>query len=145
MNQTIDPAIAKLIRTDFAAFVAFSFQDKHAESLGNQPYIALLCYVISGLISGKAKRLLVNLSPQHFKTFVCTVCLAAFLPGENPKLRLLIVAYGDAYAARLVDVDDLTLLEGYVAQQRHKQHRQGSLGTRQKSTAKQLTDSRRDD
>ena len=101
MNQTIDPAIARLIRTDFAAFVAYAFQNKHAEPLGDQPYIALLCYVISGLISGKTKRLLVNLPPQHLKTFVCTLCLAGFLLGENPKLRLLIVAYGDAYAARL--------------------------------------------
>ena len=76
MNQTIDPAIARLIRTDFAAFVAYAFQNKHAEPLGDQPYIALLCYVISGLISGKTKRLLVNLPPQHLKTFVCTLCLA---------------------------------------------------------------------
>jgi len=104
MSHTIDPEVARLVRTDFATFVAFAFQDKHGEALGNQPYIALLCYMISGLISRKTRRLLINLPPQHLKTFVCTTCLAAFLLGENPKLRILVVAYGDTYATKLAGI-----------------------------------------
>lgn len=44
---------------------------------------------------------------------------------------------GEEATSEAVDVDDLELLEGYVAQQRHKQKREASPGTRPKSTPKQ--------
>ena len=92
---------ANLIRSDFGAFVRHAFRMVHGEKLGNQPYVDHLCYVISRLIDGEINRLLINLPPQHLKSFVGTICLAAYLLGTNPRLRIMLVAYNDAFAEAL--------------------------------------------
>lgn len=92
---------ARLMRSDFGAFVRQAFRMTHAEKLGNQPYVDYLCYEISRLIEGKINRLLINLPPQHLKSFVGTICLAAFLLGRNPRLRILLTAYNDTFAEAL--------------------------------------------
>lgn len=101
MNRTIDRELARLLRREFPAFVAYAFQEQHGEPLGDQDYVEYLCFKMGEFIAGNTKRLLVNLPPQHLKTFVCTVCLAAFMLGKNPRLRILVVAYDDTYAGKL--------------------------------------------
>jgi predicted phage terminase large subunit-like protein len=73
----------------------------HGTKLGDQPYVEHMCHEVSRLIDGKITRLLINLPPQHLKSFVCTICLAAYLLGTNPRLRILLVAYSDAFAEAL--------------------------------------------
>jgi hypothetical protein len=90
-----------LIREQFSAFVRYAFRKTHGEPLGDQPYIDHLCYVISEVIKGKTPRLLINLPPQHLKSFVGTVCLAAYLLGINPRLRIIVTAYNDVFAESL--------------------------------------------
>jgi predicted phage terminase large subunit-like protein len=92
---------ANLIRSDFSAFVRHAFRMVHGEKLGNQPYVDHLCYVISRLIEGAINRLLINLPPQHLKSFVGTICLAAYLLGKNPRLRIIVTAYNDPFAEAL--------------------------------------------
>src|SRR4051794_8861998 len=74
---------------------------QHGELLGNQLYLKAMIYVISGLIEGKINRVLVNLPAQHAKSYVGTICLAAYLLGINPRLRILLVAYNDSFAESL--------------------------------------------
>jgi predicted phage terminase large subunit-like protein len=85
----------------FNIFVRHAFRMMHGKKLGDQPYVEPMCYVISQLIEGEIARLLINLPPQHLKSFVGTVCLAAYLLGTNPRLRILLVAYNDAFAESL--------------------------------------------
>jgi predicted phage terminase large subunit-like protein len=92
---------AVLIRSQFNPFVRHAFRMKHGEVLGNQPYVDHMCYVISQLIDGKINRLLINLPPQHLKSFVGTICLAAYLLGTNPRLRIIVTAYNDPFAEHL--------------------------------------------
>jgi predicted phage terminase large subunit-like protein len=92
---------ANLITLQFNLFVRHAFRMQHGVKLGDQPYVEHMCYVISRLIDGKITRLLINLPPQHLKSFVCTICLAAYLLGKNPRLRILLVAYNDAFAEAL--------------------------------------------
>jgi hypothetical protein len=89
---------AVLIRSQFKAFVRHAFRMYHGELLGDQPYVDYMCYVISQLIDGKINRLLINLPPQHLKSFVGTICLVAYLLGTNPRLRIIVTAYNDAFA-----------------------------------------------
>jgi hypothetical protein len=93
-----------LIRSAFGPFVHYAFRMVHGEKLGDQPYVDHLCYGISRLIDGEINRLLINLPPQHLKSFVGTICLAAYLLGKNPRLRIILTAYNDAsrkpFAAR---------------------------------------------
>jgi predicted phage terminase large subunit-like protein len=90
-----------LIREQFGAFVRYAFRKTHGEPLGDQPYIDHICHVISGVIKGKTPRLLINLPPQHLKSFVGTICLAAYMLGINPRLRIIVVAYNDVFAESL--------------------------------------------
>jgi predicted phage terminase large subunit-like protein len=92
---------ANLIRSEFGAFVRHAFRRVHGEKLGNQPYVDHLCYAISRLIEGEINRLLINLPPQHLKSFVGTICLAAYLLGRNPRLRIILTAYNDTFAEAL--------------------------------------------
>ena len=92
---------AAIIRDRFEAFVPHAFWKVHGERLGAQPYVQHLCHEISKFIEGKTTRLLINLPPQHLKSFVGTICLAAYLLGKNPKLRIILVAYNDTFAEAL--------------------------------------------
>lgn len=107
---------AAIIRTDFAAFVWHAFKATHDEALGNQPYVQYLGYEISKFIGGDTNRLLINLPPQHLKSFVGTVCLAAYLLGTNPRLRIILVAYNDVFAEALCGkIRDLMKSDWYRA------------------------------
>jgi predicted phage terminase large subunit-like protein len=92
---------ANLIRSNFGAFVRYAFKKRHGVPLGDQPYVDHMCYVISQMIDGTTRRLLINLPPQHLKSFVGTICLSAFLLGINPRLRIIVTAYNDAFAESL--------------------------------------------
>ena len=87
-----------------------------ANRLGNQPYLRHLCYEISKFIEGDTKRLLIDLPPQHLKSFVGTVSLAAYLLGTNPRLRIILVAYNDVFAEALCSrIRDLMISDWYQA------------------------------
>jgi hypothetical protein len=92
---------AAIIRDRFEAFVPYAFWKVHGEPLGAQPYVQHLCHGISQFIDGKTTRLLINIPPQHLKSFVGMICLAAYLLGINPKLRIILVAYNDTFAEAL--------------------------------------------
>ena len=103
-----------LIRTNFDMFVKKAFRRQRNEKLDGLPYIDHVCFQISRFIAGDINRLLINLPPQHLKSFVGSVCLAAYLLGRNPLLRILLVAYGDSLAKALCDeVRDLMRSEWY--------------------------------
>lgn len=101
MATDFDALKTSLIRANFGAFVRYAFKMTHGKALGDQPYVDHMCYVITQMIEGKTRRLLINLPPQHLKSFVGTICLTAFLLGINPRLRIIITAYNDAFADSL--------------------------------------------
>ena len=94
-NRSVEAA---LIRSNFNLFVHHAFKMYHGEPLGHQTYVDHMCHGISRQIDGKTTRLLINLPPQHLKSFVGTICLAAYLLGTNPRLRIIVTAYNDEFA-----------------------------------------------
>lgn len=101
MPATAPTIETSLIRTKFSAFARYAFRKVHGEKLGEQPYVDHLCHTISRLIDGEITRLLINLPPQHLKSFIGTICLAAYLLGTNPRLRIILTAYNDEFAEAL--------------------------------------------
>ena len=101
MPRNLKPIERSLLTSSFDLFVRHAFRAQHGESLGNQPYVQHMCHVVSRFIEEYIWRLLVNLPPQHLKSFVCTICLSAFLLLKNDRLRILLVAYNDAFAEAL--------------------------------------------
>jgi hypothetical protein len=93
---------AELIRSDFESFVRKCFRTLHpGELLGNQPYVSHLCSEISRVVSGEASRLIVNLPPRHLKSFIGSVCLAAWWFAHRPSSHIMVVTYSEPLARNL--------------------------------------------
>ena len=103
--MTLSPDLirAKIIRSDFHMFVQQAFYEMHGQKIDDQPYVQQLCFRISELIERKSNRLLINLPPQHLKSFIGSVCTSAYLLGIEPRLRILLVTYSSALAESLCE------------------------------------------
>ncbi len=88
-----------LIRIDFGSFVRKAFRHAHdGEKLGDDPYIDFLCHELEQVARKKRRRMIVNLPPRHLKTFLGSVCLAAWILGRRPATRIMIVTYNEKLA-----------------------------------------------
>jgi len=90
-----------LIRSDFESFTKKCFRSTHGELLGPQPYASHLCSEIAALDRSETTRLIINLPPRHLKSFVCTVCLAAWRLAQRPSSHILLVTYSEPLARDL--------------------------------------------
>ena len=83
------------LRKELRAFLAKAFLEEHGHQLGDQPYIDYICFELSKIRRGKERLFLINLPPQHLKTF-CVTCLIAWYLGHNPHHRVLVIGYSEA-------------------------------------------------
>ncbi len=98
----MSPETIKLIRTDFKSFVRKAFSFIHdGRKLGNQPYVDYLCFELEKVIRGETPRLLINLPPRHLKTFLGSICLAAWTLGQEASARIIVVTYNDRLAEHI--------------------------------------------
>jgi predicted phage terminase large subunit-like protein len=98
----MSPEAIELIRTDFRSFVRKAFRFIHdGKTLGKQPYIDHLCFELEKVISGETRRLLINLPPRHLKTFLGSICLAAWTLAKDPSARIIVVTYNDKLAEHI--------------------------------------------
>src|SRR6516165_5312026 len=99
----------KLVQTEFLAFAmkAFATLNK-GRRLGNDKYLKLLAQTLTHAAAGKTKRLVVSMPPRHFKTFMGSICLPAWILAHNPSAKIIILTYGQdladkiAYAIRAI-------------------------------------------
>jgi predicted phage terminase large subunit-like protein len=103
----MDSKTEKLIKTEFLAFAMKAFASLNkGKSLGNDPYLKLFAERLTRVAAGKTKRLVVSLPPRHFKTFLGSICLPAWILAHNPSAKIIILTYGqdladkNAYAVR---------------------------------------------
>jgi hypothetical protein len=103
----MDNETKELIRTEFLAFAmkAFATLNK-GRSLGDDKYLQLLALELTRVGAGETKRLVVSLPPRHFKTFMGSICLPAWILAHNPSAKIILLTYGQdladktAYAIR---------------------------------------------
>jgi predicted phage terminase large subunit-like protein len=103
----MDNDTKKLVQTEFLAFAmkAFAYLNKGGD-LGQDKYLKLLAERLTRVAARKTKRLAVNLPPRHFKTFMGSICLPAWILAHNPSAKIIILTYGqeladkNAYAVR---------------------------------------------
>jgi phage terminase large subunit-like protein len=95
--------VRQLYRKDFFSFVAKALRE-NAINIKNQPYLEIMIAMLKRLISGEAKRrLVINLPPRHLKTWLCTVCFAAYFLARNPEMEVLIVCHDEDLAKQITD------------------------------------------
>ncbi len=90
--------LTQSIRTDFQAFVAKAFRHFEGTRLVMRPYISYLCSRLAALPSGGH---VVNMPPRHLKTFIGSVCLAAWTLGNDPASKILVLAGSEHLAEEI--------------------------------------------
>ena len=96
------PETARRVQTNFEPFARMSFATLHpGELLGAQDYVKHLCHELAKVFAGYTKRLIINLPPRHLKSFLGSVCLAAWQLAQRPSSRVIIVTYSEALARDL--------------------------------------------
>jgi hypothetical protein len=90
-----------LLRSNLLAFAMKAYKEMNAQSMPDDPYLQLLAARLAGVVTGDSKRLIVNLPPRHFKTWIGSVCLSAWILGRDPSAKILIVTYGQELADKI--------------------------------------------
>ena len=82
---------------DLFSFLKKAFLEDQGQPLGEQPYLEYMSFQLSKILQGEKRLFLINLPPQHLKTFA-TICLIAWFLGHKPKRRVLVVGYSAEHA-----------------------------------------------
>src|SRR5258708_22115802 len=97
----MDIKTKELVQTKFLAFAmkGFAVLNK-GRKLGNDKYLKLLAQTLTRVANGETKRLVINMPPRHFKTFMGSICLPAWILAHNPPAKIIILAYGQDLAEK---------------------------------------------
>jgi predicted phage terminase large subunit-like protein len=97
----VDRDFKALLREDLLAFSTKAFKAMNSNNMPNDRYLELLADRLARVAVRKTKRLVVNLPPRHYKTWIGSVCLSAWILGREPSAKILIVTYGQELADRI--------------------------------------------
>jgi hypothetical protein len=68
-----------VVRTSFFSFCRRAFETlRRGSQLSDDPYVRVITTWLERVARGEEKRLILNMSPRHAKTFLCSICLAAW-------------------------------------------------------------------
>ncbi len=105
--------VRELISRNFLAFSLKAFATLNAgKELPTGPYLELLATRLAKVAQCETRRLIVNLPPRHFKTFIGTICLTAWILAHRPASKVIILTYGqdlsekNAYSVRAIMQSD---------------------------------------
>jgi hypothetical protein len=98
MSKHVDDAI----RSSFLAFAMKSFAQLYpGKELVAHPYVKFLACHLEAVATGERRRLVITLPPRHLKTFLASICLAAWILAHRPSARILILSYGQELADKI--------------------------------------------
>jgi len=90
------------LRTSLAAFAMKAFAQLYpGKQLTPHPYVRFVAWHLEQVASGGIKRLTVALPPRHAKTFLASICLAAWILAHNPSAKILVLSYGQELADKI--------------------------------------------
>jgi phage terminase large subunit-like protein len=93
--------VRELLKNDYESFLRKAYQEDHGVPLGEDPYVTLICDGLRWLRKTDGGRLVVNLPPRHGKTLFGVVYYAAWLLGQNPRLKIIIITYSGELAEQI--------------------------------------------
>jgi hypothetical protein len=76
--------LKRLLRSDLLSFARKALTETSGETMPEDRYLELLAGRLADLVTGDSKRLIVNLPPRHFKTWMGSICLSAWILGHHP-------------------------------------------------------------
>jgi predicted phage terminase large subunit-like protein len=98
----MDIETKKLVQTEFLAFAMKAFAGLNkGKKLGNDKYLKLLAQELTEIAAGDTRRLIVSMPPRHGKTFMCSICLSAWILAHDPSAKILVLSYGQELADKI--------------------------------------------
>ncbi|HVR89853.1 MAG TPA: phage terminase large subunit [Novosphingobium sp.] len=94
--------LLQIAKTDFHTFcgVMLPYADPGG-TFDDNWHIEAMAHEVTQLIGGSNRRLLVTMPPRCLKSYIMSVALPAFLLGQNPAERIVVVTYGEQLAEEL--------------------------------------------
>src|SRR3954465_3456887 len=92
---------AAIIKSDFYSFCLKCSAEVDGGKLPSDA--AFLNYAageLDAFARGDVKRLIVNMPPRHFKTFLGSVCLTAWILAHDPSANILLLSYAEKLAGK---------------------------------------------
>jgi predicted phage terminase large subunit-like protein len=93
--------LKRLLRSDLLSFARKALTETSGETMPEDRYLELLAGRLADLVTGDSKRLIVNLPPRHFKTWMGSICLSAWILGHHPSAKILMLTYGQELADKI--------------------------------------------
>jgi predicted phage terminase large subunit-like protein len=91
-----------LLRSDLLSFARKAFRNVNTHKrMSEDRFLELLASRLAEVVTGNTKRLIVNLPPRHFKSWIGSICLSAWILGHDPSAKILIVTYGQELADKI--------------------------------------------
>ena len=81
--------------SNFLPFARKALRELDGVRLGDEAYLEYLAHELDQFAKGDTYRLIINLPPGHLKTSLGSVCLAAWLLGQDPSLKLMVVSHSE--------------------------------------------------
>ena len=101
MTLTDRALLNAILRNDLVAFFQRCFMtlNPKATFLPNW-HIEAIAYHLELVRTGKIQRLIINMPPRSFKSIACSVAFPAFVLGQDPSKRIVVVSYGSNLAVK---------------------------------------------
>jgi hypothetical protein len=93
--------LKRLLRSDLLSFARKALTETSGETMPEDRYLELLAGRLADLVTGDSKRLIVNLPPRHFKTWMGSICLSAWILGHHPSAKILMLTHGQELADKI--------------------------------------------
>ena len=100
-NRRFDTATvaAAIIRNDLYSFVRASFPIvSGGDRFLPNWHVDALCSELTQVVTGHTRRLIITVPPRSLKFICASVCLPAFVLGQDPTRRVICVSYSDSLA-----------------------------------------------
>src|SRR5699024_11265692 len=91
--------VERLARNNLYAFVRYVFYAQRGRDLILAPHHKLICKALSRVITGKTKRLIINVPPRSGKTLFVSQMFPAFCMGLNPASQFILTSYSNTLAS----------------------------------------------
>lgn len=85
--------IDDLARSDFAFFVMRAFEELYEQRFYDNWHIYVIAHWVMEATFGNNRRLIITMPPRFLKSFICSICLPAFILGHNPGERIVCASY----------------------------------------------------
>jgi predicted phage terminase large subunit-like protein len=80
--------------TSFAEFQRLMHPVVSGEPYIHAVHLQAIAYALERVAKGECRRLLIAVPPRHFKSYLASVALPAYLLGKNPATRIVCASYG---------------------------------------------------